>query len=700
MNPELADPGWPVTRRARALIVKILSLGLLALLALALPPLLTVSNVREGVVLGRYTASYFAFVVVYLAAVVIWMVITAWLVSWLDVTRLATLQARIARHIRLLNATLLAALAAVIGMRVAVLAGLVPHFPGVLDAEMRFIPAVSVTGLLAIAGLLLGPVPRTQLDALLRPAVIGKWPWRLHPGVIIGLALPITLMLVLALVFGLWQMPLRNDPSVHIYLGQSVLAGAMPYRDVVYFHPPLRFAVSVLWSLLSRLTGMSVVDSARLLDALAAAGCLIAVYVIGRAYSGRSLGGVLAALLLAGTEYLSDVLLAGPTFRLMTALLMLLSVAAAQRKAWGWAGVLAALSGLLWAPAGVIWLALIIYALLSARDRRVLLTLLVSAGGVLLAASALLLGLGVLGDALAQVAALGQVLQTRYLTPGSGAVTRAAGEKVAWFLWSLRGDWEIVAVMALGVLAAPFDGGLRALLRDPRRAVPVLAVLVMLPVFVLEYYGSSRDALMLIVLLPPFGATLLTHAVARLAGNAIELRWPALGYATGALMAALVFALGAADSVTHHREAAASVHIPLAEQARMAQELDTVLGSEEHVQAVGNLWFADLSGRLNATPFVQWVRLGESALISEGWTPEAMVAELERQAPAMVMTAQGSGPGVVSDWLGENYTAAGRLAFDDGPQQMIYVRQGREDLAAVVGSWPQAADDAVEGASP
>lgn len=698
MTSRPARHGRRLTDGARVRAIKILSLGLLALLAAAIPPLLAVSNAREGVILGRYTAPYFAFITAYLAGVIAWAGVAAWLVGRLTEIRLTTLQAWTAQHTGRVAAALLAALAAAIGLRATMLARLVPSFPDALDVEMRIIPALFVAGLLAIAGLLLGAAPRARFDAALESSASRLWEGRPRLDVAIGLALPIALMAGLAPAFGLWQAPLRNDPSVHLYLGERVLAGAVPYRDVVYFHPPLRFAISALWSLLGRLTGVRAVDAANALNVLVAAGILVAVYAIGRAYTGRAMGGVLAALLLAGTEYLSEVLMTGPTFRLTTALLMLLAVAAAQRRAWAWAGMLAALTALLWAPAGVIGVALAICALLQMEDRRrALLALLAGAGGVLLATSMLLLALGVLDNALEQnIVALGQVLLERYLTPGSDAVSRAMGEKVTWFVWSLRGEWEIAALEGLGVLATPFMARTPSVRRDPRHTAPILSAVIMLPVFVLEYYGSARDALMLIVLLPPFGAAILTRAVALLTGNSTELRWPALRHATSILMAGMLFVLGAADSVAHQQELAATTRATLADQARMAAELDAALDPDDSVQAVGNLWFATLTSRPNATPFVQWVRLGEEALTSAGWTPEVMAAELERQAPAVVMTTQGRGPGAVAEWLDAHYILLGKLSFDDGPAQRVYVRQGRDDLVTLIDTWALTDDDSPE----
>jgi hypothetical protein len=673
--------------------IKLLLAALFAVVVWPIPAMLAQANPAEGVVLGRYTLKYFLLLVAYCAAAAVVGGALVWALARLDRRRLADLRSWLADHLVLAAAGFVLPLAGLVGIRALVLAQVV-----ILNRAVRqsinVVPGVAIFLLVGLALLVVDRPLAQQVErwlASVQEADWARWVYRRRAALIVGLAVIAALFLAVALDDEYWNYPLTLDASVHIYLGQHVLRGGMPYRTFIYMFPPGRYVVSLLWSLGAGATGLPTVPFVRGVELAVGVGVLAFSYLCGRELTGHRLGGALAAAILLGIEHLQEVTIYGPTFRLTTALLMLAGLWLAQRRRWLWAGVLTMLAASLWPPAGVALLAVGIGAVLQGEENRWRALLLTVAGGLAVAAitAAGLLLAGLFDEAYRQivVSVLG-MFYDRYVERSLGEAVGGRLRLFHWYLtafkWNLRGDWELVALMLLGPPVALIRHGARGLFARPERSVLLLAFIGMAGATALDFDGSMRDSLMLFAPLAPFGAEALVGSF-RLAEERLDLTLYALRRFAGVAALAAILIVGLADSRAHQRFLYSIADISLADQQWMVDELEAVLAPGQSVLPMGNYWYLTLSGRDGILP-VRWLSYKANDLEVTGWTVERLRAEIERLTPVVVMW---NGPDEIPAWLYEDYHYLGDLdPNNSGFEQPIFVRNGHAEIDAVIATWP------------
>jgi hypothetical protein len=493
-----------------------------------------------------------------------------------------------------------------------------------------------------------------------------------------------------------WSYPLTLDPSVDIYLGQHLLNGGVPYQTAVYVHPPLRFTISLLWNLGARLTGLTSFHFVRALEFGVSVGVLAVSYAMGRELTGRPVGGLLAAIIMLGTEHLQQMLITGPTLRTTTTLLMIAGLWMAQRRRWLWAGALSTASALTMSPVGVTVVAVVLSALLQKGQSRWKAAL-AAVGGALLVIGLTAVSLalqGVLDDAYRQTVFSVWHHLAKYTESQSGEIGANFIQRIPYYYmvykWLFRGDWELVALIALGPLVMLATRGAREMICSPKSSVLLIAGLLTAAATPSHFDGNVRDSVLLLAIVTPFGAETLIGLLAALPRR-LEISLPHLRAALEWAAVGVVLVCGLSDGARQARFMYSLVRIPLSDQQQMAEQLDAVLQPDQTVQAVGNLWFLTFTNRDNASPFMEWDPDGIKAVEAGGWSFEEMVREVEEQQPVVVMSWPGTLPDEVSEWLNDNYTYVGQLGLVDGDKsQRIFVREGHDEVRAIVEAWPLA----------
>jgi hypothetical protein len=679
----------------RLTFTRVTIVAVLGLLVWPLPAMITFANPEEAQVLGRYTAQYAAFLGVYIAAVLVWAGITLWSLLGLKPPTFARLRRWAGQHPFLVSTGWTLAALALLAVRVVTLARL-KAFPGSFNDAMVVLPSLLLVAIAVLAALIADNAFRATLEG----ALARLWPakddnrgstslertlaWA-------GMALLGAVVLVSVLRKPYWDYPINVDSGMHIYVGQHVLNGGVPFQTVIVEYGPMRYVISTLWGLGARLTGLPVAIFARWLDIAASLGILLVTFGMGRRMTKRPLGGLLAASIVLGTELLFDLLLGGPMFRLTTTLLMALAVLAGQHERWFWAGLLAVVVAMLYTPMVMLVLALLIAAVLQGETPRWRTLGKVAAGSGLMLALALIVltALGLTADAYRLV--LGTVIAAmtgQYAAPGTPVVSANIFSKLPWhwtlIQWNLRGDWELAVLMAAGLLISLFPRRLRDTLRAPQTVVPLVMAGLMLGSMLIDE-GDATDTILRVVLLAPFGAMAVVEGLDVLGRAARKL--PYLRAGQLAVAAAVIIIIGLADSTDHQRYLHSLTNITLREQQHMADDLAATLEPGETVLNTVNLWYQALASQDNALPIR---RFGHKLPLLQftGWTPERALAALEPNPPVVVMWL-GPTPDNFREWLQADYDYMGYLDPDSRFfEQKIYVLKGQDDVEAVVEKWP------------
>ena len=477
---------------------------------------------------------------------------------------------------------------------------------------------------------------------------------------------------------------------MHVYVGQMTLAGGKPYESFVINYLPWRYVISVLWGIGAWLTTLPVITFARAINIMAGVGALIVGYGMGRQLTASKIGGLIAAVILLGTELLYDVMINGPTFMPITTLLMIVGLWLGQRGKWLLAGVFVGVATLIYSPVAIVAVMLVTSALLQDDDPRIRAALLTIAGGAI-ALIVTIIGLlivGVLDDAF-RFSILATV---EPLLEGSDSGTSEGGrtltERLQWyrvvFSWTFRGDWEMVALMLLGPVGlAMVHGARKGLLARQVIVLLLPGLALLLSVFVDE--GEAMDMVIRVALLAPFGAAAVMSAITlimrRLDPAPMYLRRT---LAVGAL--GLVFLIGAGDVIEHQRFLYEIAYITLNQQQGMADSLEDALGPDDSVFVVTDMWYLTMTDRENAVPIRRFGAKSD-VLEAAGWTPATVAEEFNAQPPSVVMWF-GPQPRPFPRWLERNYIYMGRLEILENRAQDIYVLRGANAVRRIVADWP------------
>ncbi|MGF1505301.1 MAG: hypothetical protein ACFB51_09285 [Anaerolineae bacterium] len=649
--------GWRPLHIALALFIMIAVLGPL--------PLLIGHRSPEPAVLGRYTRLYAFMLVCYGGFMLLWAAyagLLAFRPTWAAAWGQAHPFWRVAIPLGLFLGT-----AAFRGLHLA----RILVFPTVIHRYLAgMLSAVLAAGILLTMLVLGAGAARHTTPA--SPA--GK-----RGGAAVLLA-GMAVMLLAVSTSGYWNGMLSSDSGLHLYLGQHVvLHSGTPYQDLIYFHPALRFGLSALWTLGARFFNADPVIFVRVLDLFVVCGVLAVTYRIGQRLTGAVLGGAASLILLVGTEHIQELLLQGPTFRLTTLLLALLGLWMAQERRWLASGALLSMATLLYIPAGVYGIALIITAVTLAENRGTALARVgMGIGVVLIPVGMGLLLVGSLQPFLAQV--FGAVLSL--IAPTGGGGSGGALDRLrlfgASYGWVMRYDWEVVVLALVGMVLA---------VNHDRRVVrPVLlAGVLMLLAAGLQFDGSVRDTVMVLAPLVPFGAAAAVRMVDQLA-PAVQMPRTL----TGAAVIAMVALISLPDWALQRKFLIDVELYTLAEQRQMAQNFFAEIGTDETTQHFNDLWLLALTEEENALPVVQTASLGLLANEQAGWTPPVTADALVESDAAVVVAGLGWLENDLADAADAHYIPLGLFDLYNGlrPPQAIYVRSDRTDLIAFFESWP------------
>jgi hypothetical protein len=513
------------------------------------------------------------------------------------------------------------------------------------------------------------------MDARLSPAKdqtpFSPWGTRL---VIVVLAVA---LVVLTVPNGVWTGPIERDASVLLYIGQHLLRGGTPYQTFIYFHPPGRLLVGLLWALGEQLSGLSIVQVARVYNVAAGGGLLVAVYALGKELTRRQIGGLLAAAVLPGLGTLHT-LISGPNVKVTTTLLIALGLWMAQRRRWLWAAALTTLAAATWWLAGVTLIAVGLAAILQREHphREVLLRVALGAGLVIGLFCISLALVGVLGDVYRQTVAA----TVRYMLRDSlGTAGTQSVSVLRDGLPLVLGRKGLLALVAgFGLVVTLVTRGLSKAFRAPEVSVLLLSAPLMVAVLASDFPPGVADLVTLVPMLAVFGAQVPTFALDKVGGMSPGRLRPALEVAVLGVVICSSVAYGV-WSAPRENEPVTS----LAQQQDQADQLVSLLEPGQSVQSVGNLWFHVLSGHDNATPIVQFGRKANHAAKLMDIRNKDWVRELRALEPVVVMFQSNlPTPARISKWLDEDYVLVGTL---NG--QKLYVYEDHPEIEMVIQSW-------------
>lgn len=682
-----------------ATAVRLILLAVLIAFLLPLPGVIAYANPGEAVVLGRYSARYAVLLGGYLAICLGWAALAGASFRWLDDRRISRLRRAAGRHLWAVGGGVGLLLAGLTAARLILLLDVVgtpTSFKGLVELLPTIVGVAVVALLIALVDDDLAAAAEQaagRLDRRLPPAIRGVWQglvrWR-NP---LLLALVPGVLFALLFVGNLWDYPLTLDPSVHVTLGQELLRGGVPYQTIVYFHPPFRFAISALWAAVAGIVQQPVPVAARAIDLLVAVGVMVGVYQVGREVTGRRAGGLLGVIILAACDMINELIIAGPTFRLTTGLLLVWGMWAGQKRRWFWAGLAGALAAGSYLPAGAVLVALVTAALLAEGDNRARWR---SAGRVLLGASAAagagvaaLAAYGAVGDAYRQ--SIGSVFSM--LTDRSGGSGTPLVERLNWYRtvigWQFRGDVELAVLLVIGPLVLIARRGLRSIGRTPSLHVPFVTALLLFLPLIRTYDASVRDTFLILLPLAPLGAAAVTELAGRLGrryrGAPRFVQALLLG---GALLWGLV--VGLADMFDHNRYLYSRASMTFSQQQEVADSLSQTLSAGDRVQSFSNLWYQAASNTPNALPVLQMGARGRWANQAAGWTDTRILAALREAQPVVVFVVGGEElPGPFANWMAEEYDYLGRIdPAGDLFWQSVYLRADRLDLRPILERLP------------
>lgn len=492
-------------------------------------------------------------------------------------------------------------------------------------------------------------------------------------GPLLAIGLLTLVLLAIILRTRAWHKSLGGDISIYLYFGQAILRGAVPYSDFIEFHPPMRHTFNALWALVARLTGLPYLAVFHAHHVVVGGLLLAAAYGVGRNLTGRRSGGLYAAIILMGTRAYLDLVTHNLHVKTTVVLLILVALWCGQQRRWFAGAALLTAASLMWLPAGALGLVLLVAVLLQEGDARRKALWVVAGAGVVLGANVVLLLLnGTLDKMLRQVfgAALSYVQASSPASEQQSVFAALFG----WLKGGLQfGDLGLALLMIAGVARLPFAVGWRETLRQPVYSVPVMGALLALGLLMADAQGLP-DIFSAVAPMAPFGALAVVWAVEAVSkyDAAVPLKLSVAGLL-------LVFALSDASFEPRYTSARHN----LAGQRQMAQQLEAGLSSGDVVLNVDEPWYAIHTGSDIPTRLVV---IGPKARLSanaDGLNECEVVEGWEEAQPVVFIAPARLLFDCAQTWLDNHYDYAGMYE-----QQSVYVRRGRDDIAAIISAWP------------
>ncbi|NDJ33801.1 MAG: MFS transporter [Chloroflexi bacterium] len=497
------------------------------------------------------------------------------------------------------------------------------------------------------------------------------------------------IFIALLIVNGYFTNPVDRDSTVHMYLGVEVYNGGVPYADVFYLHPVMRFVTSSIWTLLSDLTGASVPIVGRTLALLSIAVIFLLTFLIAINSTGSVDGGFLAlvVMIILHEVFFAVILTRLPNIKLTVVVWVLLAVWLIQHERFFLSGLAAGVAGLLWVPASTIGVVLVLCAALTPHEQQARNTGLVIAGGLLVvgAAAVALLSVGALAPAVQQV--YGAALQ---FAVGDSASNGGGLLDYGSALFSVLNNNFWLALVSLASLPIVSYRSVRQryLLKD----APTFVVLGLLLVLSVDFQ-TSVDPIVLVPLIGVASATTLIEMIDSLQRH-LELK-RIDSYVMLCLVTAFLITVPFSFNLAYFGFLASnqSDAYSYADQVEQAESLREVLETGDTVQSFNGLWVNVILGMDNATPVMQFGSKGNANLDAAGVTSESLAQQIADARPAVILIFDLSRIEPYPDFaalLAEDYTHAATVWINQRDVQEVYVLNGRDDIIEVVQGWVQA----------
>lgn len=441
---------------------------------------------------------------------------------------------------------------------------------------------------------------------------------------------------VLALIiygqFDPGQQPTGGDLSMWDYMAQSIVRGAVPYRDVVNIKTPLGAYISAAAIIAGKLVGVRDIIAIRYCYLLMAALTVSFTFLIADLYLKRRAIAAVAALAMLSFNSFAVWNASGSQVKTAAILFGLVSIYFVARQRPFWAGLAGALSFWCWQP-GLLFVGVagLVFCRFLTRpfDKRAFIT----AGGALLP-----LALGV--ALFAAVHAWQDFYRWNFEFNATNNSSVKSDEKLAktadrlpiiikksypteWF-WFLL--WPVGTLITIFELARAFKrDGRQKFLDECWQLAPLLAVAVY-GLFSLFNLQSGPDMIPFL----PFVAIYAALAI----GSAIELV-PRARKQVYAAAIALVFILFVADAFTYRPA------FTLQQEEREWSEVVAQLAPGDRVYAEGSLDLLVLYNLPNASKYIYFDRgkdIFAGKLEAGGF--DAIIADLKRKQPKVVSFAK------------------------------------------------------------
>jgi hypothetical protein len=639
---------------------------------------------------ARLAASFqsgtFAVISIWLIVIVLFVFTVVWSMGWLSLDRLPALRRFIEHHIAIISviSVLLLLLLLLVSKRLQVDRGL---FSSTAILWIQIGLVLWCICLAAALYFLLGSVTLQQSTRHLDMLMTG---WQKRIGLsdlglaVAGLTILSVILGAVTIAGGLFVYPVLGDSSSHIYLGQRLVNGEHPYESFVHFQPPLRLWVTGLWAFTAQLLNAPPLIVGRIYSVVMGIIILIIIYLIAYNMTERPVSALAAAAILVTMNAFFTILIMGPNLKLGTTMMLGLAIVAAQRQRWFWSGIAGGAALLMWFPAGGGAFALLLVALLQSGEQSSFTAAIRFISGIVcicVLTALWLLSMGVLDNFYEQSIVGTWTYVTSRLGPGNpmdGAPTR---NRNLMNLLQVVSSW-VQGPGLIIVIALPYATWRALRTRSSHLWAPVLVVLVMLVILLLEVQGLPDVITTLPYMVPILG--FLLCAVVRAFAHYLDPESQNLRTSFEGIVILFVLIYGLADIELN---LARNEQMHLADQTRLAAELDAVLPPGESVQMFSDhLWFLDVTWRGNATRYL-WLRAkSRTALDAEGTSFEQIIEEVDAQHPAVIFLPTGGGPDEIQTWVADHYEYLGIL--QGSGYQRIYVRGDLDGVRAVIETWP------------
>ncbi|HEY9230823.1 MAG TPA: DolP-mannose mannosyltransferase [Blastocatellia bacterium] len=468
-----------------------------------------------------------------------------------------------------------------------------------------------------------------------------------------------------------------GDAAIWDYVAQAIRRGQIPYRDVVEIKGPASAYLSALAMWLGHAVGVRDVMAVRFMQMLMTSALSVIIYLVGEGYLRRRIAALIACLFPLTSYHFVSWVEGGTQPKLTMIFFGMLALLMIARSRAFWAGVCAMMSCLCWQPgllfAGV---ALLVFSryLTSWRDGR---ALKVIAGTLLPLALvvAYFYSVGALADLWTWTVAYNFNV---YAPAELRSLTDMLAHLWAVTLRIFKVDvvWVILALVGLlwfAVERLRVKRPLQAALQSPDlfKDALVIAPAVYLA-FCLINFQSGPDFLPLFPFVGLFAGWLITEAATRLRLTRAAQSKPSLHrwierLPTAALLLVLMLSLGRA--VTFRMQ-----EWTLKVQEQQLKLATDRLGPDDKVYVHGTVELLVLTNRANLNPYILWDRNKADYIAAKKYdgSVEAMIAEMERQAPKLVALSRLRNiPQAVAleQWVAQGYEKLPIVGYD------IYVRK-------------------------